>query len=142
MQQLLKLLNDDHYVLRYRACEDKIIVRDIFWSHPDSSKLFNTFPSVLVLYSTYKTNKYKLPLMEIVGVTSTGVICSVGFSFLECKKEDNVTWALEIFNTILKDQGNMHLVIITDCDTTLMNLVATAFPTPSILLCKYHITKM
>ena len=44
---------------------------------------------MLIIDSTYKTNKYKLPLLEIVGVTSTEKTYSVGFAFLECEKEDN-----------------------------------------------------
>lgn len=38
MQQFLKLLDDNHYVSKYRVCEDVEIVRDIFWIHPDSIK--------------------------------------------------------------------------------------------------------
>ncbi|XP_050902145.1 uncharacterized protein LOC127111536 [Lathyrus oleraceus] len=40
-------------------------------SHSDSIKLFNTFPTVLIIDPTYMTNTYRLPLLEIVGVTST-----------------------------------------------------------------------
>lgn len=69
MQQLLKLLNDTNCVSRYRTCEDKVIVRDIFWTHRDSIKLFNMFSNVLIINSMYKTNKYMLPLLKIVGVT-------------------------------------------------------------------------
>ena len=32
-------------------------------------------------------------------------------------------------------------VIVTDRDTTLMNVVAIVFPTSSTLPCRYHITK-
>src|SRR4051812_26510530 len=53
MQQLLKLLGDNQYVSSLRTCEDKVTVRDIFWTHPESIKLFNRFPTVLVIYSTY-----------------------------------------------------------------------------------------
>ncbi|XP_050914620.1 protein FAR1-RELATED SEQUENCE 5-like [Lathyrus oleraceus] len=123
------------------VCEDKVIVQDIFWSHPDSIKLFNIFPIMLIIDSTYETNEYRLPILEIVGVTSMEMPFSVDFAFLESEKEDNVTWALEMCKTMLKDQENLSQVIITDCDTTLMNLVATVFPTLSALLCKYHITK-
>lgn len=49
MQQRLKLLEDEDYVSRYIVCKDKVIVQDIFWIHPDSVKLFNTFPSVLII---------------------------------------------------------------------------------------------
>ncbi|XP_050878109.1 uncharacterized protein LOC127081920 [Lathyrus oleraceus] len=69
MQQLLKLLDYNSYMSRYLTCYDGVTVRDIFWTHPDSIKLFNIFPTVLILNSTYKTNKYRLPLLEMVGAT-------------------------------------------------------------------------
>lgn len=71
-------------------CEDGEIVRDIFWGHLDSIKLFNTFINVLIIDSTYKTNVYKLPLLEIVGVTSTEKTYYVGFVFLESKKKRTI----------------------------------------------------
>ncbi|XP_058750117.1 protein FAR1-RELATED SEQUENCE 5-like [Vicia villosa] len=79
MQQLLKMLDDNKYISRYRNCDDEVTVRDIFWIHPDSIKLFNTFSTVLLIDSTYKTNKYRLPLFEMVGVTSTEKTFVVGF---------------------------------------------------------------
>lgn len=48
------------------------------------------FPNMLIIYSVYKTNKYMLPLMEIIGVTSTEMTFSIGFLFWESEKEDNV----------------------------------------------------
>ncbi|XP_050914631.1 uncharacterized protein LOC127129506 [Lathyrus oleraceus] len=72
--------------IRYRMYEDGVTVRDILWTHPDSIKLFNTFPIMLILDSTYKTNKYRLPLLEMVGVTQTKKIYSVGFAFLDSEK--------------------------------------------------------
>ncbi|XP_058761756.1 uncharacterized protein LOC131635174 [Vicia villosa] len=35
MRHLLKLLGDNQYVSSFRTCEDKVTVRDIFWTHPD-----------------------------------------------------------------------------------------------------------
>src|SRR3954469_23639805 len=140
MQQLLKLLGDNKYVSSFRTSEDKVTVRDIFWTHPESIKLFNTFPTVLVMDSTYKTNNYRLPLLEIVGVTSTDKTYSVGFAYLECEKEDNFTWALGICKSLLVDQAVMPNVIVTDRDNALMNAVDTVFPTSTALLCRYHIT--
>lgn len=134
MIQLLKLLDVDHYVFRYKVCDDKVIVRDIIWTHHDSIKLLITFCIVLIIDSTYKTNKYRLPLMEIIGVTSTKKTFSMGFGFLESEKYDNVARALKMFKTILKDRENMPNVIFTDRDTTLMNLGAKVFPIICITL--------
>ena len=55
-----------------------------------------------MIYLTFKTNKYRPPLLEIVGVTSTGKTFSGGIGFLEYEKEDNVTWALGVCKTLLK----------------------------------------
>ncbi|XP_058746508.1 uncharacterized protein LOC131619430 [Vicia villosa] len=52
--------------------------------------------NVLILDSTYMINKYRLPLFEMVDVTSTEKTFSVAFAFLECEKEDNFRWALEV----------------------------------------------
>jgi len=38
---------------------------------------------------TYKTNKYQFPLLEIVGVTCTGLSFFAGFAFLSSEKEKN-----------------------------------------------------
>lgn len=91
IQQLLKLFDKHNYVYIYKVCEDEKFVRDIFLVHLESIKLFNIFPSVLTIDVTYKPNKYKFPLLEVVDVTSIDMTCFVGFSYLKCEKEDNVT---------------------------------------------------
>lgn len=48
----------------------------------------------------------------------------VGFVFLECEKEDNVTRALQVCQNLLKDQENMPHAIATECDSALINSVA------------------
>lgn len=77
----------------------------------------------------------------MVGVTSTEKTYYVGFEFVESEKEENVTWTLKVCRAMLKDQEEMLKVIVTDHDTTLMNLVAKILPTSYALLCRHHITK-
>jgi len=50
--------------------------------------------------NTYKTNRYRLPLLEIVGVTCTGMKFYVAFAYLEVEYENNFVWALERFRGI------------------------------------------
>ncbi|MCI40449.1 protein FAR1-RELATED SEQUENCE 5-like, partial [Trifolium medium] len=85
-------------------------------------------------------NKYRLPLFEIVGSTSTGKTYSVAFAFLTKEKEDNFVWALPSFRGILRCQDDMK-VIVTNRDQTLMNAVNIVFPKCTPLLCRYHILK-
>jgi hypothetical protein len=90
MQHLFKCL-EDNYFFKARTNGDSDFVQDIFFAHPKSVCLFNTFPTVLLIDSTYKTNKYGIPLFEIVGETSTEETYSVGFAFMSNEKEDNFT---------------------------------------------------
>jgi hypothetical protein len=72
MQYLVTELEKNIYVYFARANCDDITLEDMFFAHPESINLFNTFPTVLIMDSTYKTNLYRMLLFEIVGgVTST-----------------------------------------------------------------------
>lgn len=114
----------------------------MFWSHLDFVKMFNIFSTVLIIDYIYKTIKYRLPIMEIVGVTSTEMTFSTGFAFFfESGKEDNVTCALEMCKTMLKDQENVPQIIVTNRDTAVINSIATMFSTSSALLRKCHTPK-
>jgi len=48
-----------------------------------------------LINSTYKTNRYGLALLDIVGVTPTGMTFSVVFAYLEGEHLNNVVWALQ-----------------------------------------------
>jgi hypothetical protein len=47
-------LTDGNYTYSHRLLSENQIVSEIFFSHPESIKLFNLFPNVLVMDSTYK----------------------------------------------------------------------------------------
>ncbi|KAH1193355.1 PKS-NRPS hybrid synthetase [Glycine max] len=129
MQHLMKLLERDQYIHWHRL-KDEDVVHDIFWCHPDIVKLVNACNLVFLIDSTYKTNMYRLSLLDFVGVTPTWITFSVSFTYLEGERLNNVVWSLEWFR-----------VIVTDRDLTLMNAVKTVFPECTNLLCNFHINK-
>jgi len=69
------------YVHWCRCEEVSNVVQDIFWIHPYSVKLVNLFNIVILMDSTYKTNKYMMLLLGVVGITSTGLTFSVHFVY-------------------------------------------------------------
>jgi len=139
MAKLVQKFEENNYVFNYITVSWSKTVQDIFFAHPESEKLFNTFSTVLVMDSTYKTNQYKMSLFEIVGLTSTEMTYNVGFAFLISKKEEKFTWTLLECANLLKCKKQMLKVIITDMDTALMNVVAKQFLTSSALVCEFHI---
>ncbi|KAH1221688.1 Protein FAR1-RELATED SEQUENCE 5 [Glycine max] len=120
MEHLMKLL--------------ELVVRDLFWCHPDAVKLCNACHLMFFIDNTYKTNRYRLPLLEFVGVAPTRMRFLAGFAYLEGERVNNIVWALERNDRLL-------VVIVTDRDLALMNAVKTMFPECTNLLCRFHIDK-
>ena len=108
--------------------------------HPLS--LFNNFPTVLVIYSTYKTNMYKMPMFEVVGVTSTDLTYSVGFGFMTHEKEENFVSVLQMMRKLLMSKMNMPRVIVTDRDMSLMKAIANVLPKSYAMNCTFMCKKM
>ena len=78
--------------------------------------------------STYKINRYRLPLLDLVGVTPIGMTFTVGFAYLATERANNVVWALEQFRGLFFGLNCLLIVIVTNKDLTLMNAVKTVFP--------------
>ena len=115
-------------------------VTDLFWAHPVSLDLFCSFPKVLITDCTYKTNLYCLPLLEIVGVTSTDISFSVAFAYLQFERIDNYVWVLGTLRSLLDDIA-IPEVIFTNRELALMNAIDKVFSTSRHLLCRWHISR-
>ncbi|KAI5670789.1 hypothetical protein M9H77_11153 [Catharanthus roseus] len=70
------------YTVFYRNREDSNMLSDIVISHPTSIEMLRMWPYVLIMDTTYKTNKYNMPLLEVVGMTSTGKNFTVANVFM------------------------------------------------------------
>ncbi|XP_045792850.1 PKS-NRPS hybrid synthetase cheA-like [Trifolium pratense] len=143
MQHLCKKLDDNKYYYKYRTVVENGVehLQDIFFAHPRSITLFNSFHTVLMMDSTYKTSKYKMPLFEIVGFTSTEKTFNVAFAWLSNEKEDNFIWALQQLRCLLRRETNLPKVILTDRDLALMNAIPAVFPEAAALVCRFHVKK-
>jgi len=91
------------------------------------------------MYSTYKSNMYKMPMFEVVGVTSTDLTYSVEFGFVTHEKEENFVWVLKMLRKFLTSKMNMPKVIVTDRDGSLMNAVGIVFPESYAMNYYFHV---
>ncbi|XP_028201756.1 protein FAR1-RELATED SEQUENCE 6-like, partial [Glycine soja] len=116
MQHLMKLIERDQYIYWHRI-KDEDVVRDIFWCHPDSVKLVNACNLVILIDITYKTNRYRLPLLDFVGMTPTGMTFFAGFAYVEGERVNNLVWALQRFRGLFLKRDALSGVIgsLTDC---------------------------
>lgn len=71
--------------------------------------------------ATYNTNIYKLPFLEIVGVTSTNKTFLIVFVLIDREKTINFLWALNCLKLALGETYEQR-VIITDRDLARVHL--------------------
>nr|XP_043620091.1 PKS-NRPS hybrid synthetase cheA-like [Erigeron canadensis] len=115
-------------------------IASLFIVHPLSAKLAKTFSNIFLMDCTYKTNKYNMPLLDIIGVSCFNTSFYSGFAFLEKEDEESYAWALSAFKKTV-GLGNQPFVIMTDRELALMNSIKSVFPFAVNLLCVWHIEK-
>jgi hypothetical protein len=75
-------------------------VRGLFLVHPESVQLARRFSDVFIMDYTYKTNRYGMPLLNIVGITATYHTFNAGFAFLSREDDAEYTWALQALQKV------------------------------------------
>ncbi|CAG8471488.1 5919_t:CDS:2 [Cetraspora pellucida] len=103
-------------------------------------KLMHTYSSVLLIDCTYKTNKFKLPLLNIVGVTSFNTTFFACFIFMKDEKREDYLWAL-IQVSCLFDNSESSKVFVTDHELALIYTIHDIFPNSKNILCRWHVEK-
>ncbi|XP_074304090.1 protein FAR1-RELATED SEQUENCE 5-like [Silene latifolia] len=111
-------------------------------AHPEAIKLFRAYPYVVLMDSTYKTNIYKNPLIEMVGVTPTGSSFLIACSMIPTEYDVNYKWLLRKLDAILDVTGVASpAVFVTDRELGLISALEQVFPRAEHLLCRWHVNK-
>ena len=117
-------------------------VTAILFAHPDSLSYLETYPDILLLDCTYKTNKYGMPLLDIIGVDACQRSFCIAFAFLSGEAEQDYSWALEHLSSIYRTcKAKPPSVVLTDHCLACMNAMAIHFPYANSLLCLWHANK-
>ncbi|XP_077221058.1 PKS-NRPS hybrid synthetase cheA-like [Tasmannia lanceolata] len=138
IQALLDELADGGFY--YSVEYDEGRLTHLFFAHSKSITLRRSYSNVFVMDCTYKTNKYKMPLLDVVGVTSFNSSFYSCFAFLQKEETEDYVWALKMFHDML-DNVSKPTVIVTDRELALMRAIQVVFPRAMNLLCVWHIEK-
>ncbi|KAL5123184.1 putative protein FAR1-RELATED SEQUENCE 10 [Glycine soja] len=124
-----------------KQLDNEDIVKDIMWAHLDSIKLLNLFPTMLIYDTTYKTNKYRLLLLEIIGITSTSMTFIVAFAYLSFERTYNFECVLSRLKGFFVKDNVLPQVIVSDKNLAFTNALETLFSSSTNLLFMFHIRK-
>ena len=139
IQALLDELKEGNFQHDYK-CDTEGHITHLFFAHPLSITLTRTYPTVLLMDCTYKTNRFRMPLLNVVGLTCFNTTFFSCFIFLRREEREDYEWGLtrvaQLFDGIAKPR-----VVVTDRELALMNALETTFPQTQNLLCVWHIEK-
>ncbi|KAL3191943.1 hypothetical protein MRX96_059446 [Rhipicephalus microplus] len=113
----------------------------LFIQTPHMQQAYKSFPEVVLLDATYRTNKLKMPLFVFVVQDGCGESQVIAYAFVASEQCHHVTEMLNLFvkeNPCSENTG----VIVVDKDFTEISAIRSAFPSaPSIQLCQFHVMK-
>jgi len=90
--------------------------------------------------STYKTNKYRFPLVEIVRMTLCNYNFLAAYALIEDESEISYSWVLSQLRTLIGNDVHSNM-IVTDRELGLIKPIQRHFPYTGHLLCTWHINK-
>ncbi|KAI1005615.1 hypothetical protein K3495_g2602, partial [Podosphaera aphanis] len=114
----------------------------LFFLDTRSIELLNESPDILLMDCTYKTNKFGMPLLEILGVDNLNSSFTTGYYFLDRENEQNYDKAVTHLKSLYLH--NRHPSVFgTDCELALMNAIDRHFlhSKTSRIICFWHTCK-
>ena len=136
------MLEERGYTMRKKEKEGYL--HHLFFTHKDSATKVMQCPEVLIVDATYKTNVYKMPLINCVGVDNIGNSKSlhtfqIGMAWVSNEVKETYTWFLEQLKMVIYDITNTYPeVIMTDKDLALRSAADKVFPGAKKMLCIWH----
>ena len=76
----------------------------LFWAPTRSLELLRTNHFVFLIDATYRTNRYNMPLVHIVGMSACGDNFSAAFCFMSGEDEEDYDFTLQQFRQSFVDQ--------------------------------------
>ncbi|KAG6657190.1 protein FAR-RED ELONGATED HYPOCOTYL 3-like isoform X1 [Carya illinoinensis] len=112
-------------------------LKNFFWIDAKSRHDYKTFSDVVSFDTTYVKNKYKMPLVIIVGTNQHYQFMLLGCALISDESATTFSW---LMRTWLKAVGGQApKVMITDHDKTIKLAVSEVFPDARHCFCLWHI---
>lgn len=121
-------------------CDPDGHLRHLFFAYLPAVEVFKTNHDVVPMDFTYKTNRFDMPLMNVVGVTGMNTAIHLAQCFFRNEKYDDYEWALvNLRELFVERQVPDPLTIFSDCEIALLNALEKDWRHVPSLLCLWHI---
>ncbi|GAU41341.1 hypothetical protein TSUD_179540 [Trifolium subterraneum] len=124
--KLCKSLKDIDDAFKYEfTIDESNKLEHIIWAFGDSIRAYEAFGDVVVFDTTYRINRYDMPLGIWVGVDNHRNTILFGCVLLRDEKISSFTWALKTFLAFV--EGKYPKTILTDQDPALKEAIAIKY---------------
>lgn len=91
LRYLLNILQENSWKHAIKQDSEGHILFFMF-AHPESIRYANRYNRVFIIDCTYKTNRYKMPLLHIIGISPSNSTFSIAFCFMRNEQEESYIW--------------------------------------------------
>jgi MULE transposase domain len=117
-------------------------ITHVYFAHPDSLLLFKLYPDILLMDCIYKTNCFKIPLLNIISSTGLNTTFFIAFVFLSQETTSDYEWAMQILKKVLSHPDyTFSSVVVTNREVALITTLYLTFPDSKRLLYQWYINK-
>jgi hypothetical protein len=138
IEALLDELSTPEWIFKLKN-DNENRLQNLFFMHQKQKYLFRAHPDILMMDCTYRTNRFRVPLLHIVGRTNLNTTFSIGFCFLRTETIEDYYWAIS--SLIEKTGMSKPRVFISDQEDALIKAAKLLLPDVPQLLCVWHINK-
>lgn len=118
--------------------DDQSRLNQAFWMSPEGLENYVCFSDVIELDSTYKTNRFRMPLFLVTGVDNHGITFLICGAIVSNELQESVEWVLGQLKKFFNVQPD---IIFTDADSAIERALQTVFPRSRHFLCRSHIAQ-
>nr|XP_017221379.1 PREDICTED: protein FAR1-RELATED SEQUENCE 5-like [Daucus carota subsp. sativus] len=129
--------SDSSFRFEYRTDSENHLTQ-LFWADGEGRKNYEVFGDAVSFDATYRTNKYGMVFIPLVGIHNHWKSVTFGAILLEREDNENYIWACESFKKVF---GKDPKCIITDQDLAMKAALQISFPLVKHRLCMWHIMK-
>ncbi|XP_020963735.1 protein FAR1-RELATED SEQUENCE 5-like [Arachis ipaensis] len=113
-------------------------LKHAFWVDARSRAAYEYFGDVVSFDTTYKLNKYEMPVAAFVGVNHHGRSCLFGCALLGNEETESFEWLMQTFIKCMKKTPDG--ILIDQCGA-MATAIRNVIPNTRHRLCIWHITR-
>jgi len=141
MEFLLRQLQEGDYFVQFRT-DDEQRITHLFFAFGPGIEVFKENYDIILLDCTYKTNRFGMPLLNIVGVSSTNATVHIAQAFIKTEQQPDYEWAIQQLLLMMTENCiPSPQVVFSDADLALNNALERELPSVPHLLCLWHVIK-